>query len=120
MFSCFQHSFDVVVDTPGVLQELDSNFCEFSLVSSFYGQFWLTHVAFFNWKKHPFYFKLLILLCGDIHLNSAPAEFLCGKCEYTVSDQDKALCCDDCDKWMHVSCENNILEALYDFMVSIL
>ena len=54
--------FLTVGDTTAVLHDLDSSFCEFSLVSSFYDCFKLPHVAFFNWKRHPFYLKLLLSL----------------------------------------------------------
>jgi len=55
-------------------------------------------VVLFNWKKYLPYFKLMISLCGGIHLNTGPAKCLCGKCGCSVSEQEKALCCDGCDK----------------------
>ena len=65
-FSRFHYSLDIVVDNTGVLQEVDSDFCEYCLVSICYGRFLMPHVALFNWKKRLSYFKLLISLC---HLN---------------------------------------------------
>ena len=73
-------------------------------------------VVLLNWKTHPFYLKLLLSLSGDVHLNPGPP-VLCGVCESSVSDEDKAVCCDGCDKWIHVSCDSTICEQEYNYMV---
>lgn len=59
---------------------------------------------------------MIILLSGDIHLNTGP-DYPCGKCGLNVHDDDKALCCDKCDKWIHVSCDQYISETIYDELV---
>ena len=70
-----------------------------------------------KWRKHPFYLQLLLSLCGDIHLNPGPAVFPCGLCSGAVSDQDRAICCDSCGKWIHVSCDQYFTEEEYDNLV---
>ena len=59
-------------------------------------------VVLFNWKTRPIFILLLLSLCGDIHLNHGPADFPCGLCGKLVSDDDKAICCDGCNQWIHV------------------
>jgi len=118
MFCRFQRPFLTIGDTNAVLQDLDSSICEFSLVSSLYDCFKSPHVVLFNWNRRPFYLNLLLSLCGDIHLNPGPDQFLCGKYGCAVLDQDKALCCDSCDRWVHISCENSVSEDMYDYWVA--
>ena len=43
--------------------------------------------------------------------------FPCGLCGEAVSDQDKAICCDSCEKWIHVSCDHYFTEDEYDYLV---
>ena len=45
--------------------------------------------------------QLTILLSGDIQLNPGP-EYPCGNCGSNVNDDNRALCCDVCKKWIHV------------------
>ena len=48
---------------------------------------------------------LLLLLCGDILPNPGPPpRYPCGVCRCAVRPSDKALLCDNCDKWFHVEC----------------
>ena len=48
---------------------------------------------------------LLLLLCGDILPNPGPPpRYPCGVCWRAVRPSDKALLCDNCDKWFHVEC----------------
>ena len=48
---------------------------------------------------------LLLLLCGDILPNPGPLpRYPCGVCRCAVHPSDKALLCDNCDKWFHVEC----------------
>ena len=41
----------------------------------------------------------------------------CGKCRLNVNDDNKALCSDGCDQWIHVSCDQYISESIYDHLV---
>ena len=51
-------------------------------------------------------FSALLLLCGDISRNPGPAhEYLCGICAEEVHSDDAAVCCDTCNKWVHISCD---------------
>ena len=59
------------------------------------------------------YLYFVILLCGDIHQNPGPAVFNCGVCGLNVSNADKAICCDMCEKWVHVTCDPYISESEY-------
>ena len=70
-----------------------------------------------NWKARPSFVQLLLSLCRDIHLNPGPDIFPCGLCGKQVSDDDKAICCDGCNKWIHVSCDQYTTETAYDDMV---
>ena len=29
---------------------------------------------------------------------------MCGLCKLTVNDNDRAICCDKCKKWIHIKC----------------
>ena len=92
---------------------------DISLLSGVNDNFHAPCVVHFNWKRRSFYLKLLLSLCGDVYRNPGPAAlYLCGQCGSSVSDQDKALCCDKCDKWIHVGCDASITEADYDYLVS--
>ena len=55
-------------------------------------------------------------MSGDVHLNPG-SEYPCGKRGLNVHDDDKALCCDGCNKWIHVSCDQYISETIYDELV---
>lgn len=43
-------------------------------------------------------------------------EYNCGKCKIRVGDDEPGLCCDVCDLWYHIQCEN-LPKQIYDFMV---
>ena len=34
----------------------------------------------------------------------AATSFSCGVCSKTVANNHNALCCDSCDKWVHIKC----------------
>ena len=85
-------------------------------VLCFYDEFRPTRVVLFNWRKRPFYLHLLLSLSGDVHFNPGP-DFPCGLCDAFVFDEDKAMCCDGCDKWIHVSCDQYLTEVEYDYLV---
>lgn len=40
----------------------------------------------------------------------------CLDCNNEVGETDKALACETCENWFHISCQN-IPEQVYDFMV---
>ena len=47
---------------------------------------------------------LLLLLSGDVHRNSGPIyKYPCTICPRPMKNQ-RGLCCDWCDLWMHASC----------------
>jgi len=76
---------------------------DISLLSGVNDNFHAPCVVHFNWKRRSFYLKLLLSLCGDVYRNPGPAAlYLCGQCGSSVSDQDKAL---GCDEWIHVCCD---------------
>ena len=61
-------------------------------------------VVIIKWNRKSFCFSLL-LLCGDIQPNPGQTvDFPCSVCGNNVSNNDKAVCCDSCDMWVHVSC----------------
>lgn len=79
-----------------------------------------TCVALFNWKRTSLaYFAALLILCGDVSPNPGPPEsFLCGICALEVSNNDAAVCYDNCDHWIHVSCDPSLSLDNYHEMVS--
>lgn len=59
----------------------------------------------------------LISLAGDVEANPGPRppKYPCGLCNKAVKNSDPAICCDQCDKWVHNSCSgmgDNIYESL--------
>jgi len=89
-----------------------------STVQSVYSGFRSFRVVSINWKRHSFLVQLLLSLCGDVHLNPGPDVFPCGLCKEPVSDNDKAICCDGCDSWVHISCDPQMSVTCYDKLVS--
>ena len=62
---------------------------------------------------------VLLLLSGDIQLHPGPStEHPCNVCTLEVEGSDKALCCDICDQWIHVTCDPVTEESTYDDMVA--
>lgn len=49
---------------------------------------------------------LILILCGDIEVNPGPRapKYPCGICCKAVKNSDMAVCCDDCDSWIHNRC----------------
>lgn len=95
----------------------DRVFQHYSLI---FGHFSNTRVVLFNWKSTSLaYFAVLLLLCGDVSQNPGPSVALpCGVCSLEVSDGDAAVCCDNCDHWIHVSCDTSLSMDEYNVMVS--
>ena len=79
-------------------------------------RFCLPCVMYINWNYHLICLLLLVLLSGYVHLNPGPA-YPCGQCSLNVNSDDKALCCDGCNQWVHVSCDHFISESVYDNFV---
>ena len=79
-----------------------------------------SRVMLINWKSENLvHFATLLLLCGDISVNPGPPNVsLCGVCSLVVADRDPAVCCDYCDRWVHVSCDPSLSIEAYDVMVS--
>ena len=65
---------------------------------------------------HP---PTIILLClalsGDIELNPGPRPIKheCGICQKTVRSNDPAVCCDQCNFWIHNKC-SGLSDTMYD------
>ena len=58
-------------------------------------------------NKHPLSIRMfLLLLCGDVELNPGDV-IVCPRCNEQVVDSDRAMCCDLCNLWIHVSCDSN-------------
>ena len=47
---------------------------------------------------------LILLVCGDIHLNPDPVCYPYGVCGKSIRSSQKALFCDSCDLWLHTRC----------------
>ena len=62
----------------------------------------------------------LLFLSGDIQPNPGPDTSgleLCSICSEAVLDDHKAVCCDLCESWVHVSCDPSLFDDLYADMV---
>ena len=69
------------------------------------------------WRSHFYSLSVLLLLSGDIHLNPGPDDQPCLFCFKLVTDDDEAVCCDCCNKWIHVSCDPGLSSEEYKNMV---
>ena len=64
-------------------------------------------------------FHLLLLLSGDIEVHPGPsATFPCSVCHQKVADSERALCCDACDQWVHVTCDPGIEEFMMIWLLT--
>ena len=46
----------------------------------------------------------ILLLSGDISLNPGPVKYPCKICKKGVRRNQKGICCDKCDNWLHTRC----------------
>ena len=46
----------------------------------------------------------LLLLVGDVALNPGPFRYPCTVYGHSVNSNQRALCCDICQRWMHATC----------------
>ena len=46
----------------------------------------------------------LLLLAGDVALNPGPSCYPCTVCACSVGSNQRALCCDMCQRWTHATC----------------
>ena len=49
---------------------------------------------------------LTLLISGDIETNPGPVRCPCGICNRAVASNHRAVCCDDCNSWIHIKCAN--------------
>ncbi len=56
-----------------------------------------------NYTKHKSFYKILLLLSGDISLNPGPTKYPCTICDRGVR---KGVYCTNCKMWVHQKCEN--------------
>ena len=63
--------------------------------------------------------SVLLLLAGDIESNPGPRrpKFPCGICSRAVKDVDPAVCCDQCNLWIHNKC-CGLSPHIYEIMKS--
>ena len=72
-----------------------------------------------KWNRSSF-LTFLLFLSGDIQPNPGPDTSgleLCSICSEAVLDDHKAVCCDLCESWVHVSCDPSLSGDLYADMV---
>lgn len=85
-----------------------------------------SHLAVFSHLRVPPCTQLLavctILLSGDVELNPGPPrrnyKYPCGACAGPVSSNQKAVCCDVCNKWLHIRCVGISVSAYSDLQNS--
>lgn len=72
----------------------------------------------FNWEPASLtYLTLLLLLCGNISCNPGPVQMVfCGFCSREVVESDATVCCDSCDKWIHISCDSLSIDDYKDMV----
>lgn len=66
------------------------------------------------------YLMFLLFLSGDVQPNPGPNTSgleLCSVCSEAVLDDHKAVCCDLCDSWVHVTCDPSLSDNLYSRMI---
>ena len=51
-----------------------------------------------------FFASCLLLLSGDIEMNPGPVKYPCTVCTKVVRSDQRAISCDECDRWTHASC----------------
>ena len=58
---------------------------------------------------------LLLLLSGDVASNPGPRQprHPCGTCSYAVGTRQRAIQCDECDFWTHLTCIPHMTNAQY-------
>jgi hypothetical protein len=56
---------------------------------------------------------IALLLSGDVHPNPGPVRYPCGVCANPVAQNHYAVCCDSCDRWVHIRCAG-ISQAEYE------
>lgn len=110
VFLLIQHPFLTIV---GSTEEVDFTSDNLFLVSCVYENFYWQHVAIFNWKHRPNYMNLLLLFCGDIHLNPGPVFFRCTVCSHPAYSNQHGIQCDQCQNWTHAGC-SDVSKGMYD------
>ena len=56
-----------------------------------------------NYTKHKSFYKILLLISGDISLNPGPTKYPCTICDRGVR---KGVYCTNCKMWVHQKCED--------------
>ena len=70
-------------------------------------------------KKNVFFVNIaitLLILSGNVALNRGPG-YPCGVCSVNVEDCDRAILCEMCETWYHVSCDPLVSDGQYDAFV---
>ena len=55
-------------------------------------------------RHHGVLRYFLLLLCGDVSLNPGPVRYPCTVCSKCVRSNQRALQCDMCQLWSHLTC----------------
>jgi hypothetical protein len=55
-------------------------------------------------KMQSLYGCLILLLSGDVSINTGPTKFPCGVCSKAVRKNQRGILCEDCIQWFHIKC----------------
>ena len=78
-------------------------------------------ISYYSNGNHKLAYITLIMLMYDTEPNPGPPKYPCGTCNKAVTWKHKGVCCDRCDKWYHIDCQNlrnTIYEGLGNSNVS--
>jgi PHD-finger len=66
-------------------------------------------LSLYREQKHDLPRVFLLLFSGDVESNPGPRQpkFPCGICSKAVKNHEPAVCCDQCDSWVHNRCSGS-------------